>query len=62
MRPMPGDLSEPHACPPAPRRVAGSGDAIAATPHIRRGNELRKLDRHEEALESYDKAIALNPA
>lgn len=61
MRPMPDDLSEPQACPPAPRRTAGSGDAIAATPYIDRGNALQKLDRHEEALASYDKAIALDP-
>ncbi|MDP1751785.1 MAG: tetratricopeptide repeat-containing glycosyltransferase family protein [Reyranella sp.] len=61
MRPMPDDLSEPHACPPAPSRMAGSGDAIAATPYIDRANALQKLDRHEEALESYDQAIALDP-
>ena len=61
MRPLPDDLSEPQACPPAPRRVAGSGDAIAATSYIHRGNALQKLDRHEEALAAYDQAIALDP-
>ncbi len=61
MRPVPDDLSEPQACPPAPRRVAGSGEAMAATSYIDRGKELQNLGRHEEALESYDQAIALDP-
>lgn len=61
MRAVPDDLSEPQACPPAPRRVAGSGDAIAATSYIERGNALQKLDRYEEALASYDRAATLRP-
>lgn len=61
MRPQPDDSSEPQICPPAPRRAASSGDTIAATSYIERGNALQKLERYEEALDSYDHAIALDP-
>jgi tetratricopeptide (TPR) repeat protein len=61
---MPHDLSDL----PAQRPVPGACDDVitrdagAATSYICRGSELQKLNRHEEALASYDNAIALDPA
>ncbi|MDI1283036.1 MAG: tetratricopeptide repeat protein [Reyranella sp.] len=36
-------------------------DADAAKRHVRRGNALQKLNRHKEALASYDEALRLDP-
>src|SRR3954464_6245048 len=41
------------------RAITLNGDVADAHSHL--GNGLRKMHRHEEALASYDRAIALKP-